>query len=128
MGDSLRELEFVLMRYVPDPRREEFVNIGLIVLENSTASNAYGEVRFIKDWQRVRDFDPSVDIQLLQALETDLREIIVRAGPQRCLILDALKNRCSNALQLSQPKGCLTHDPVREADILTELYLTPRTS
>src|SRR5262245_49625839 len=42
--------EFFLLRYVPDAVKDEFVNVGLVLLPGSGPA----EVRFTHDWSRVR--------------------------------------------------------------------------
>ena len=46
-----RPCEFFLVRYVPDPVRGEFVNIGVLLRE---AGGSAAQVRFTRDWTRVR--------------------------------------------------------------------------
>ena len=59
MTDRL-QCEFLLVRYVPDPVKNEFVNIGVLLRE--TARPERRLVRFTKDWARVRCVDPDADI------------------------------------------------------------------
>jgi hypothetical protein len=91
-----RECEFTLVRYVPDPVKNEFVNIGVVLRETGAAGSeaAAGEgggaaggtgtgggstsggstvVRFTRDWARVRCVDPLADTAMLEALEEELR-------------------------------------------------------
>ena len=66
------ELGFFLLRYVPDAVKEEFVNIGVVMVGGGTDAG-YADVRFTRDWRRVLCLDPGADLEWLQALERDIR-------------------------------------------------------
>ncbi len=51
---DLRQLEFFLLRYVPDAVKDEFVNIGLVMIEAGANGDGFADVRFTRDWRRVR--------------------------------------------------------------------------
>src|SRR6202034_2848980 len=93
-GSERRRCEFQLLRYVPDAVRNEYVHIGVILREAATGDEARGdegrndeakknesgkaepgnvEVRFTRDWRRVRCLDPDVDTALLEGMESELR-------------------------------------------------------
>jgi hypothetical protein len=121
MAEELKKLEFTLIRYSPDAVREEFVNIGVLLWDAGGA-----HVRFTRDWRRVRCLDPAADIDMLQALEADLREQLTRGVLDRATLLEKLQDYCSNSLQLTAPKGCLAQDPQRELESLARMYLERR--
>src|ERR1700690_2061246 len=81
------QCEFFLLRYVPNVVKEEFVNIGVVLLEEG--ESGFTGVRFTRDWRRARCFDPDADIELLESYEADLQlrlelrlpEIINYRGP-----------------------------------------------
>src|SRR5580698_8516313 len=58
MEDGRRACEFQLLKYVPDPVRNEYVHIGVILREQGSPG---AEVRFTRDWRRVRCLDPDAD-------------------------------------------------------------------
>ncbi|HZD76529.1 MAG TPA: DUF3037 domain-containing protein, partial [Acidobacteriaceae bacterium] len=60
--------EFSLIRYVPDPVKNEFVNIGVLL----RGEDARAAVRFTRDWSRVRCVDPDADTTMLEALEAEI--------------------------------------------------------
>src|SRR3954470_13934429 len=66
-----RFCEFQLLSYVPDPVRNEAVHIGVIRREQASAAPA--QVRFTRDWRRVRCLDPDADTALLEGMESELR-------------------------------------------------------
>ncbi len=66
-----RRCEFQLLRYVPDAVRNEFVHIGVILREQGEGGKL--DVRFTRDWRRVRCLDPEADTALLEGMESELR-------------------------------------------------------
>ena len=112
----MRQCDFSIIRYVPDPVKEEFMNIGLIFIDGDS-----GAVRFTSDWDRIRNFDKSADVEMLKALASDLRQRLF--GKYHEEALSDLQDRCSNALQFTEPKACLCDDAVRELESLVSLYL-----
>lgn len=112
---------FFLLRYVPDAVKNEFVNIGLVLLPQEGAP----EVRFTRDWSRVKCLDPQADTELLESLESDLRGKLRLADGDRDFILRRIQDSFSNALQPSDLKACLAESPAREADALARIYLEP---
>jgi len=129
-----RECEFQLLRYVPDAVRNEGVHIGVILRERATAdSPATGqpgrlEVRFTRDWRRVRCLDPDADTALLEAMETELRRRLqVEAGGEGKL-LRLLEESLSLNVQMTEPKAYLAESMPAGMEELMRLYveLPPR--
>jgi hypothetical protein len=119
---DFKQCEFLLLRYMPDAVKEEFVNIGVVLLEDG---GDFAGVRFTRDWRRVRCLDPAADVEMLEALESDLRRQLGRAA-ERETFLAKLQDSCSNVLQLTAPKACLAADPQQELEALARLYLERR--
>ncbi len=71
-GNERRACEFQLLRYVPDAVRNEYVHIGVILREQGS-SRRRPQVRFTRDWRRVRCLDPDADTALLEGMESELR-------------------------------------------------------
>ncbi|MBZ5648313.1 MAG: DUF3037 domain-containing protein [Acidobacteriia bacterium] len=111
-----KQCEFFLIRYVPDAVKDEFVNIGAVLLNGSGA-----QVRFTHDWRRVRCLDPAADVEMLEALEGDLRSLL--GDPDRERLLKKLQDSFSNAIQLSPTKALLAEDPAAEIERLVQMYL-----
>ena len=115
-----KQCEFFLLRYAPDPVKDEFVNVGVAVVD----PNGSADVRMTRDWRRVRCLDPQADIDVLEALEGDLRSIL--QDPDRQRLLAKLENSFSNAIQLTPAKAVLAEDPAVEIEKLAEMYLESR--
>jgi hypothetical protein len=119
---ELRQCEFYLLRYVPDAVKAEFVNIGVLLVEQGAGEEGrFAGLRFTSDWQRVRCLDPAADLEMLEALEADLRRELQQAGSGK--FLSRLQDSFSNVLQLSSAKACLTESPQDEIAELARMYL-----
>jgi hypothetical protein len=110
---------FFLLRYVPDAVKNEFINIGLVLLPESGEP----ELRFTRDWDRVRCLDPQADSEILEALEDDLRQQLRSGNADRDAVLRRMQDSFSNALQPTPLQACLAESPAKEADILAKMYL-----
>ena len=117
-----RQLEFFLLRYVPDAVKNEFVNIGLVMVEPGANGDGFADVRFTRDWRRVRCLDPQADVDMLAALERDIRGQLATTR-EREVLLRRLEDSFSNVIQLSPAKGCLAEDPVAEIEMMASMYL-----
>ena len=115
---DVKQLEFFLLRYVPDAVKDEFVNIGVALMDG----DGFADVRFTRDWSRVRCLDPAVDLEILEALESDLRERL-REGDGREKFLKRITESLSGSVQMTSAKGVLAEDPATELDALARIYL-----
>jgi hypothetical protein len=107
------------VRYVPDPVKNEFVNIGVLLRENGRAEST--AVRFTRDWSRVQCVDPDADIAMLEALEDDLRR---RTWEQSAM--KALEDSLSNDVHLTVAKGYLAESLPAGMEELMRMYVEPR--
>jgi len=117
-----RQLEFFLLRYVPDAVKDEFVNIGVVMVEPGANGAGFADVRFTRDWRRVRCLDPQADVEMLDALGREIRGQLGDVS-DRATLLRRLEESFSNVIQLSPVKGCLAEDPVLEIETMASLYL-----
>jgi len=113
--------EFFLVRYVPDPVKNEFVNIGVLLREAGRPESAV--VRFTKDWSRVRCVDPDADTSMLEALEAEVRRRLLEDGQP---VMKVLEDSFSNQLQITPPKACLAESVAAETEQLMALYVETR--
>ena len=128
--------EFSLIRYVPDVVKGEFTNIGVVLREVSRASQqtpeaarkAVTQVRFTRDWRRVRCIDPDADTDLLETLEDEIASLLISEAtgplPARPL-LSLLSDTLSNSIQITEPRPCLAETFALELDQLLRLYIEP---
>lgn len=115
-----RECEFQLLRYVPDAVRNEGVHIGVILREQG---GMHAEVRFTRDWRRVRCLDPGADTALLEGMESELR-MRLRQEPGGKL-MRLLEESLSLNLQMTEPKAYLAESLPAGMEELMRLYVEP---
>ena len=128
--------EFSLIRYVPDVVKGEFTNIGVVLREVSpgsrhtpeSARTATTQVRFTRDWRRVRCIDPDADTDMLESLEEEIASLLISeatgplpARPLLALLADTL----SNSVQITEPRACLAETFALELEQLLRLYIEP---
>ena len=77
---SYKHCDFFLLRYVPDVVKGEFVNLGVVLLEEG--DSGFTDVRFLRDWRRLRGLDPEADIELLESYEAELRRLLQSRAPE----------------------------------------------
>ena len=110
---------------MPDPVKNEFVNIGAVLREASHPEAAM--VRFTRDWARVRCVDPDADVGMLEAMETEMRQRLLEKGPETTPLLKTIEDSFSHQLQMTEAKACLAENMAAEMDQLMRLYVEPRT-
>jgi hypothetical protein len=113
--------EFFLVRYVPDPVKNEFVNIGVLLREAGRPESTV--VRFTRDWSRVRCVDPDADTAMLEALEAEVRRRLLEDGQP---VMKTLEDSFSNLLQITSSKACLAESVPAELEQLMALHVEAR--
>ena len=78
-----KQLEFFLLRYVPDAVKDEFVNIGVVMVEPGANGGGFADVRFTRDWRRVRCFDPAGGCGDARGAGAGIRGQLARRGIER---------------------------------------------
>lgn len=115
--------EFFLLRYVPDVVKNEFVNIGVVLRDVRHVDAA--EVRFTRNWSRVRCVDAHADIALLEALEGELAMRLTRIESEPKPIMEVLEDSLSNSIQLTPARACLAESVPAEIEQLMRMYVDP---
>lgn len=121
-GNQRLACEFQLVRYVPDAVRNEFVHVGVLLREQTQPGNETTmELRFTRDWRRVRCLDPDADTALLEDMESELRSSL-RHDPDGKLkrILD---ESLSLNVQMTPPKAYLADSLPAGVEELMRLYV-----
>jgi Protein of unknown function (DUF3037) len=121
------QCEFYLVRYVPDPVKGEFANIGVLLREAGKEDSSV--VRFTRDWSRVRCLDGDADIALLEALESEV-ESRLRAGPRNGQpaaksLTGSIADAFSNSIQMTEARACLAENLITELELLMRMYVEP---
>jgi hypothetical protein len=107
---------------VPDPVRNEFVHIGVLMREEGGQLT----LKFTRDWRRVRCLDPDADTSQLENVETELRRrltddlTLAEAERKFTRILD---ESLSLNLQITAPKAYLAESLPAGMEELLKLYV-----
>ena len=124
------QCEFFLIRYVPDPVKGEFTNIGVLLREAGQPDRTH--VRFTRDWARVRCLDADADIGLLEALEGEIGARLQLATGAAAIpdlapkpIISIIEDTFSNSIQMTGPRACLAENVAAELDLLMKMYVEP---
>src|SRR5271168_1828831 len=97
---------FRILRYVPNLVRDEWMNIGVLLVDPQGRLHA----RLLQeeaDFARLRRLYPAADVALLRGLEADFESRAEQAGGGATLVA-GLEDTLSNALQLGPQKAVLT--------------------
>ena len=124
-----RECEFQLLRYVPDAVRNEYVYIGVMLRERVEGDHpGRAEVRFTRDWRRVRCLDPDADTALLEGMETELRQRLTGQemnGEPAIRLRRILEESLSLNVQMTEAKAYLAESIPAGVEELMRLYVEP---
>ena len=118
----LENFGFLIVRYVPDLVREEFVNIGVLIW--ARADTQPPVIRFTQDWTRLRNLANDVDTDMLQALEEDLSRALADA-PGVDSLINLIQEAFSGNLQTSSERGRAAESMNGLAEELMTLYVNP---
>lgn len=123
MNDSKQVmLSYLVLRYVPNLARDEWVNVG-VILEDSRKQIA--RARLIEDDAeilRVRRLHPSADDRLLRELPGSFRSELASRGASTVWI-EKMEQTFSSTLQFSSRKAVVAEDFDAELDRLYQEYV-----
>jgi hypothetical protein len=114
--------EYMLLRYVPDLVKNEYVNFGLIMFDSSGVG--FAAVRFAKDLRRVQCLAPNIDLEVLHGMQADFKRDL-RDAKSRAELLRMINTSFSNSVQVSESFACQTESAESELAKLAEMYLEP---
>jgi hypothetical protein len=117
------KLEFFVLRYVPDAVKGEFVNFGLLAMQDGPEGAEVISVRFTKEWGRVLCLDPQADLELLAAFERELQQEVGRTR-ERAALLRTMEDSFSGLIQMSEVMPVLTEKTARaEVEETARIFL-----
>ena len=121
--------EFFLIRYVPDVVKGEFVNIGVLLREvvSDGGLQPVVQVRFTRDWSRVRCIDAGADVGLLEDLEQEFAlKLKTGTSPREPRsVLSLLEDSLSNSVQMTDARASLAENMTTEMEQLMRMYVEP---
>jgi hypothetical protein len=114
-----------ILRYTPNLIRDEWVNIGVVLLD---PAGRRARVRCIEDaaeFARIRRLHPNADEPVLRALGSGFEARFAANGGDPQATLAMLDETLSNVLQLSPQRGVLAEDFDAELDRLYRDHVEP---
>jgi len=121
--ETLQTCTFRILRYVPNLVRDEWMNIGVLLVDPEGRLH----VRVLQEephYARLRRLNPAVDVTVLKALEADLEAKTAQLG-QATAVMTNLDDTLSNALQLGPQKAVLTANAEAELERLFHDQVEP---
>jgi SOS regulatory protein LexA len=116
-----RQLELHLLRFLPHPLRDDFVTVGLLLMESDAG---FADARFTRDWKMLQSVAPDVDLEWFELVEREIRGRLTSLFRREELI-ELLNTRFGAMLDVAPTKAVLTEDPAREMEVLAAMYLAP---
>jgi hypothetical protein len=108
--ETLQPYAYHVVRYQPNLIRDEWVNIGILMLDPSSGRVRQRWLEEPADLARLRRLHPAADEELLLRLPAEFDRQFAEAGTDAVAILEKFDQTLSNALQLSPRKGLLSGD------------------
>ena len=123
---NLKPCSYFVLRYVPDLRRDEAINLGVFL---HSPEEKYLGCILTDDFRRVKRLHAQADLELLGALSQHFEEEIDRRGDDLEAYIREMQESYSNLIQVSDPRPCLLADPQVEIHDLFARYVgAPSTS
>ena len=124
--ETLRPCAYHIVRYQPNLVRDEWVNLGVLLLDPATGRVRQRWLEEPADFARLRRLHPAADEDLLVRLAGAFeREFAARAGGGVDALLETFAGTLSNTLELSPRKGLLAADLDAEMERLFREQVEP---
>jgi Protein of unknown function (DUF3037) len=123
--ETLQPCAYHVVRYQPNLIRDEWVNIGILLLDPATGRVRQRWLEEPSELLRLRRLHPAVDEDLLLRLPAEFDRQFAGREMRAETILDKFDDTLSNAVQLAPRKGLLSRDPDAELDRLFREQVEP---
>src|ERR1700730_6458149 len=123
--ETLQPCAYHVVRYQPNLIRDEWVNIGVLLLDPSSGRLRQRWLEESADFARLRRLHPAADEELLLRLPAEFDRQFAGAGNDAATLLEKFDQTLSNAVQLSPRKGLLASDRDGELDRLFHEQVEP---
>ena len=122
-NENLQTYAYRILRYTPNLVRDEWVNVGVVLLDPARRRARARLVEEAGDFARIRRLHPTVDESILRALQADLERQFAAQGEDPQGFLAKLDDTLSNVLQLSPQRAVMTEDFDFELERLFRTYV-----
>jgi adenylate cyclase len=103
---SSNNAEFVFLRYVPNMLSDKYVSIAAVVIDFNNLEEGVCTMSVAEDWQtQVRLLDPESDLEMAEALLTDIRRRL-SSKDERPAMIRQMEDSFSNVVQVSSRQKC----------------------
>jgi hypothetical protein len=123
--ETLQPCAYHVVRYQPNLIRDEWVNIGVLLLDPSSGRVRQRWLEEAADFARLRRLHPAADEDLLLRLPAEFDRQFAGREMDAAAILEKFDETLSNAVQLSPRKGLLARDPGAELERLFREQVEP---
>lgn len=117
---ALRQFQFAVARFMPDPIRGEAFNIGVVIHD---LKSGHVIPRFSKHLARLECLEPTVDLRTLSTVVDYFQDGLTQAGQEKGFLERATATG-SGMIAFSPVRGGLTKDLVTELADLYERYIS----
>ena len=105
---SLKACAYYLVRYVPHPEREEFLNIGLLL---HSAEEQFLDCLITPDFRRLKRFHRQADLEFLRDLQGHFEQQIQQHEDNLQGFIDEMQQSLSHLIQLAPARPVLAAEP-----------------
>jgi hypothetical protein len=123
--ENLQPCAYRILRYTPNLVRDEWVNIGVVLLDSAGKRARVKCIEDAAEFARIRRLHPNADEQVLRALQSGFEARFAANGDDPQAVLAKLDETLSNVLQLSPQRGVLAEDFDAELDRLYRNHVEP---
>lgn len=114
-----RQLELMLLRFLPHALRDDFVTVGLLLVESD---GGFADVRFTRDRRLLECVAPEMEVEWFEGVENEIRGKLGSLQAREELV-QFMDEHFGAAFEVAPTKGVLTEDPAKEMDVLAGMYL-----
>ena len=108
---NLKPCAYYVVRYVPHPEREEFLNIGLFL---HSAEEQFLDCLFTDDYRRIKRFHPQADLEFLRTMQDYFEQQIQQHEANLPEFLAGMEQSFSHLIQLAPVRPVLAAEPGTE--------------
>src|ERR1700689_412577 len=108
-----RHLELYLLRFLPHALRDDFVTVGMLLLESD---GGFAEVRFTRDLRMLQCVASDVELEWFGMVENEIRGRLSSLRRREDLI-QLVSERFGTLIDVAPTKGVLTEDPAKEMEV-----------
>lgn len=121
MSESQHAMRYSVVRVVPDPIRDEPVNVGVLLQDLTTGETA---ARFIKNVEKLRTYTgEDVDTSAVDFALTSIKDL-VESPPIEKDLFDRLSREFTQLVQFSAIAGSVASDLQYELDTLYDRFVS----